>query len=410
MTDSLSSSGDLQLRRGLRGKSPSTVSTAIIAGLVVTALGAACSPEDRLVNVGHETAEPSLIAPDASDDVEVGPTDVPMCPVTTCTLPWTTCPSSEFPCSTNLLTDVENCGGCGMRCPRADLTTHSSWTCVDGKCNLICEASLPENPYADCDGDFSNGCEASLGEADNCGICGNDCSVGSVCKRLTCVDACESAGLPNKCYWAGPEYPEYFDCVDFASDDSNCGDCYIACDPADPTLPSLPADMVYGCSGAKCGAPKCSQSLARNCNGLLEDGCEVTIHTDANCAGCNDTCSPGTHCRQHPTNMNMYVCLADAPPESCDSPNSCGTCGHECPGLRGAHFNAACTQGICGGECQFGYADCNNLLADGCEVNARVDNRNCGACGNACLPEQVCFQGTCQVAPCDGGVPGGATK
>ncbi len=336
------------------------------------------------------------------------PEEVPMCPVTTCTHPWETCPSSEFPCSTNLLSDNENCGGCGIHCPRADLGTKSSWTCVNGECSLICQ-----QPWGDCDGDLTNGCETNITTAFNCGGCGIKCTDGTQCTDGACVDWCVYQGLPDKCdipyFPEWPDFGSYSACVDLASDNEHCGACEIACDPVDPALPPLPDDMYYGCANGECGAPKCKYPFKADCNDNRADGCEAILHTDENCTDCNDTCSPGTSCRQ-PPGANSYFC---AEIDSCarqDDPQNCGRCGYGCPGYRAPHFDAVCRRGICGGDCQYGYADCNELLADGCEVNMQVDNRNCGACGNACLPEQVCSQGKCQVAPCDGGVQGDPTK
>lgn len=326
---------------------------------------------------------------------------VPMCPLTTCTLPWATCPSTQFPCATNLLTDDENCGGCGIRCGGTNAVTNSKWICVDGKCQFSCAPT-----YADCDGDATNGCETRLiHNEENCGSCGNKCPAGWVCdtEERTCVDPCVKNGLPDKCFGI---------CTNLKIDDDNCGVCLTKCDPLGPNLPALTADMYYGCVNAECGVPKCSDPDARNCNGDLKDGCEVRIHTNEHCAACGDACAPGKTC----TDSGLgWMCLCDDGQTLCgemgcrrldDDPSSCGGCGYRCPGLDAPHFEARCMSGSCGGKCEDGYADCDELMANGCEVNTRVDNRNCGGCGNACLPDQVCFQGKCQVIPCDGGVPG----
>ena len=55
--------------------------------------------------------------------------------------------------------------------------------------------------------------------------------------------------------------------------------------------------------------------------------------------------------------------------------------------------------------CNYGYADCDNNPVDGCEVNTRTDNFNCGYCGNNCygLPNvaaSYCNNGTCTIQSC----------
>ncbi|MBI5513567.1 MAG: hypothetical protein HY909_07345 [Deltaproteobacteria bacterium] len=78
----------------------------------------------------------------------------------------------------------------------------------------------------------------------------------------------------------------------------------------------------------------------------------------------------------------------------------CGACGVTCP--PGANATATCTSGACGLTCNAGFANCNGLAGDGCEVNTASDNGNCGACGNRCAT------GMCSAGSCGGGrtIPG----
>lgn len=68
----------------------------------------------------------------------------------------------------DLLTDPLHCGACGKRCDAA----HTSFTCVEGACAVeSCEA-----PWADCDGDGTNGCETDTSSsAMHCGSCETSC-------------------------------------------------------------------------------------------------------------------------------------------------------------------------------------------------------------------------------------------
>jgi hypothetical protein len=380
--------------------------TALTAAGLSVVLGVASCGHSEVVVVQEGQPPPAAFSPaDASAEAAVEVIDVPMCPVTTCTLPWATCPSSRFPCDANLLSDDENCGGCGLRCAGADTRTFSQWTCVEGRCAFSC---LVGRGRQNCDGDPTNGCEAAvLSDASNCGTCGNACTDGLVCYEGKCVDPCVRAGRPDRCGTA---------CVDLATDDRNCKTCGTVCDRTDPSLPALQSDMYYGCSDSKCGAPKCKNSNKRDCNKDLSDGCETSIYTDENCSDCGDACPEGKTCRSMPS--VGWTCVCNNGETLCastcvrldDDPDNCGGCGRVCAGRYASHFSATCSFGVCGGQCHDGYADCDTNTDNGCEVDTRIDNRNCGGCGNACLPNQVCSQGVCLTAPCDAGPTGVPTK
>src|SRR6185295_2865580 len=87
--------------------------------------------------------------------------------------------------------------------------------------------------------------------------------------------------------------------------------------------------------------------------------------------------------------------LADKPGEGGGSPSSstgacgpldtlesCGACGKSCAP---AHADATCAAGTCGiTGCQGTFADCNGVVADGCEVDTASDPGHCGGCDVAC--------------------------
>ncbi len=386
---------------------------AAAAAIVLPVAAASACSSDRDVFVGRDCGQglcnesTGFTSPDAGLDSGTATSpDVPMCAVTTCAAPRATCPSSAYPCDVDLSRDNENCGGCGIRCGNG---VDSNWSCVDGQCTFACgnAASGTGNQGADCDNDPTNGCEVDiLFDNDNCGDCGYACPEGKSCTLGKCLSLCDMMamyfGLPDDC---GNGL-----CTNFNYDDANCGACGNACDPTGPSLPKLPADMHYGCGSATCGKTKCNDPNRANCNGDTSDGCETAIHDNANCAFCGDTCAPGKQCIL--TTGNRYVCACEDDAETlCGStcerldedPNNCGACNRICPGTYSPHFAAACTHGVCGGRCEDGYADCDALPDNGCEVDIRVDNRNCGACGKTCLPDQVCAEGKCLVAPCESG-------
>ena len=72
-----------------------------------------------------------------------------------------------------------------------------------------------------------------------------------------------------------------------------------------------------------------------------------------------------------------------------------------------ANAIAACRNGVCGiGMCNMGFADCDQNIGNGCEVNVQSNNNNCGICGLVCVPPMggnignQCTAGKCVVGGC----------
>jgi len=84
-----------------------------------------------------------------------------------------------------------------------------------------------------------------------------------------------------------------------------------------------------------------------------------------------------------------------------DSKN-CGKCGFLC---QPNNAFGKCLGGECKVEdCISGYADCNSIDSDGCEINTSQDVSNCGSCKHACnLPNATvaCASGMCVIGKCD---------
>ncbi len=187
--------------------------------------------------------------------------------------------------------------------------------------------------------------------------------------------------------------------VDFRNDRLNCGGCGIAC----PAV--LDLQMISLCVDGVC-TYKCYDGAAqRDCNGILEDGCEVRIFEDPNnCGACGNECPAGTPCidGQCGCVAPMVPCNGECVDVRSDVKN-CGVCENAC----GAHVPApdecapppphtswGCAQGTCNRQiCQPGWGDCDGNAAicgsNGCETDMTTAE-NCGGCGVTCKPDQEC--------------------
>ncbi len=54
-----------------------------------------------------------------------------------------------------------------------------------------------------------------------------------------------------------------------------------------------------------------------------------------------------------------------------------------------------CVQNSCKLNCSYGWGNCDNNTANGCEKNIVNDPSNCGACGTACPAGDSCINGVC---------------
>ncbi|AKU95210.1 Tryptophan synthase alpha chain [Labilithrix luteola] len=322
------------------------------------------------------------------------------CASYTCTGPFTTCPTSHFPCDVNVMTDPKNCGGCGIECPSMN-TEGAYLDCVAGKCVPSCLEG-----YADCNGVREDLCETRLGDNDNCNGCGDACpDPAKPCiydddaKKGQC--GCDK----GRSFCAGA-------CVDLETSDDNCGACGVACPRTGASEPG--SNAHYGCDEGTCGHVKCDQGFA-NCDGKNDNGCEANLLSPTSCGACNIACDPGQTCRRNSKGEAECICAkgqtlcGDTCADLRADLRNCGGCGIDCTSIAlNANGLGTCTYGSCGFVCMQDWGECNGDPTDGCEVNLASDPRNCGACGNECdvLSGQPCIAGKCAVEPCrDGEVP-----
>jgi N-acetylneuraminic acid mutarotase len=77
---------------------------------------------------------------------------------------------------------------------------------------------------------------------------------------------------------------------------------------------------------------------------------------------------------------------------------NCGACGTVCA-AGSAGTTAACASGTCALTCGAATGNCDGLASNGCEVDLNADARHCGACGRACSAGLTCVVGVCALAP-----------
>ncbi len=299
-------------------------------------------------------------------------------------------------CETNTATDVNNCGGCGMKCsPPAN----GEAACVDG----VCSVSACGTRHKDCNAAAADGCEIdTFRDANNCGACGNVCPGGAnaagVCNVGKCQLACQASFLD--CNGDPADGCE----TNGASDTTNCGNCGNTCTAVGPT--------TIACAAGSCITTACTGSN-RTCKSGPIDSCEINSASDVqNCGACGKQCAavangiPGcaaSNCGISSCNTGYANCDALLA-NGCETPttnnvNHCGMCGKVCTPL--ANAAASCAASACGlGACNPGYTDCDKNPANGCEIQTDRDVNNCGTCGKVCPAGQPCNGGVCINDPC----------
>jgi hypothetical protein len=377
-----------------------------------------CS-EERIIGTAVVPSEGGTFSPLAPIDASASEAEAELisyCPSNKCPPGWTTCPDSRFPCDTNILASPANCGGCGMACPPN--AGGSTFTCNEGACVLQCQAALN---VKDCDGLIDNGCESRDLDPMNCGACGVVCPAGVNCRYQDAARSMIGCGCPTGMV-------DCAGCRDLSANDANCGTCQNACDrTGGPDAPQY-SNMYYGCLAGQCGKPKCEAGFA-NCDGELDNGCETSILADDHCGACNNKCPSGQSCAiDARTNQPTCVCgpgltfcqtgeVQGVPKGHCtdlrSSMDDCGACGVSCAATgAGNNRMPMCDFGKCLLTCLNGTMDCNGAESDGCEVDTKIDPRNCGGCGITCdlALGQACVAGKCVVEPCDEADAGEVTR
>ncbi len=320
------------------------------------------------------------------------------CDSSDCEAGWTDCDTSPSNgCEANTDADISNCGACGVICQY----DHAQAICSNGSCSMgNCDSG-----YSDCNNSIADGCEIDTwGDANNCGSCNNQCGPYdhgiAACGQGTCRVACDSGFADcNATVSDGCE-------VNVQADPSNCGACGTTCDFANAS---------GNCNQGTCEMGACDPGWG-DCNNHPVDGCEIELASDLlNCGTCGTECSfPNATPACNSGNCELAQC--DAGWEDCNSdasdgcevqpnvdPQNSGSCGHVCD-LPGTAENG-CVDGVCAAlTCDQDLGDCDGVTENGCETQLLTDSDNCGGCGQSCdLPnsQAQCQAGQCAISSCD---------
>ena len=297
------------------------------------------------------------------------------------------------------LANIAACGACGRRC----VTANGASACLNGACSIaMCNA-----PYADCDGDAANGCEADTqSDAAHCGGCGTVCEA-----RANTVTTCAAGHCAYACATG------FADCdglssngceVDLRTSTAHCGGCGRTCAPPNAT---------GTCALGACGVATCAANFG-DCDGNAANGCETDLRSSTtNCASCGTVCpAPANSVPACVSGACLSTCTTGfddcdgIPANGCETNlrstlTSCGRCGLACTP---ANATGVCAASACGvASCNANFGDCDGAAANGCETDLRTTPGNCGACGTACS-SGVCAGSACQPPRCDDHVRNGS--
>ena len=264
------------------------------------------------------------------------------CVVTRCKTGFASCGSKPVQaCDTDTRTDVDNCGGCGVRCP---------FVATQRACAAsVCGSQACDAQHADCDAAVP-GCETDLQKDPlHCGGCATPCSnslpnvVSVVCDKGKCLIGQCAPGYAHCDVTINNGCESRLD-----SDINNCGGCGVRCE-----APANTHVATVSCINGQCRVASCQAGFG-DCDENINTGCESDLASNvSHCGICNNGCQ--------------------APP----------------------FMRALCQSSVCQYTCRPGRGDCNQNLSDGCEALLTSSPANCGSCGRRCAMSQICQTGNC---------------
>lgn len=267
------------------------------------------------------------------------------------------------------------------------------WSCASPEADLGDDPGT-QDPTFTPNGDSGGAAQGEGGDA-------------SVLPTLSCVATTCPAPYTTCPAGAGATYK----CaVDPRSDKKHCGACGNECLTFEPI--HMTSRCVEGACQLEClSLPRYIEphgeapTKYRNCNNLLDDGCEADLFSDReNCGACGNVCPGNQPCV-------LGACGCPDGLEACNglcvdtssNEGHCGACNDPCPfgepdpcDPMPENAVAGCVSGECGKlKCGASFDDCNHDIglgcaSDGCETNIATDTNNCGACGRKCKAGEEC--------------------
>ena len=278
-----------------------------------------------------------------------------LCTYTACSAGFGNCDANATNgCETNTTNDATHCGTCPTMCS-AQVQNASGIGCASSACNY----TACNSGYASCDSNATNGCETNTtNDATHCGSCPTNCNTqvqnasGKACVSSLCTYTSCSAGFAS-CDSVATNGCE----TNTTSDVTRCGNCSTNCNTQVQNASGI------GCSASACTYTTCSGGFA-NCDLNATNGCEVNTTSDL------------VHCGTCATNCNTQVANATG---------------------------KACVGSVCGySACSAGYASCDGISTNGCEVNTTNDVAHCGNCVTSCTTQVQHATGiTCSTSACN---------
>jgi hypothetical protein len=350
--------------------------------------GGAAPPGDSGVTTdGGDAAPPDAtsdgVAPDASADAAEDAAEDAPDGGTADAPPDVACPSGTKPCGSACVAEDDPAYGCAPgSCDPCQLANATA-VCVAG----VCTPQSCDLGYGDCNANPADGCEVDLlQDTAHCGGCGNFCVVPNAtaaCNAGACGIAACNSGFAD-CDPSAANGCE----ANILLDPSHCGGCGTLCQPVGGSACANGVCQFTGCPTGK-----------GNCDGIPDNGCEVDLtNSNQHCGFCGNACSlPNAVAQCVASKCEIASCNAGY--ADCDgldangcevqvqtSVSHCGSCNGACSTTN--NTSQACGSGLCSYTCNPGFSDCNGpqpgASDDGCETVTSSDVNNCGSCGKQC--------------------------
>ena len=281
--------------------------------------------------------------------------------------------------------------------------------CIDGECKQNSCTTAGEILCPTTDG---NKCiNINSDDPNNCGTCNYKCSdhpfgnaTSSKCEKGKCQYECAS-GYTN----VGTAFTaDTIRCVDFNTDNNNCGEKGKRCDAGRTCVAkkcACPEGQVY-CGGTNDAGGKCivPETDAQYC------GANAACNIFEDCVKSNKVCIAGT-CRLNSCNNKSETLCQTTDGYKCINIDAtdlknCGACGLSCDALKPQNAKTShCAKGVCHYNCLDGFRNIGTdfTLTNIKCINPSADYNNCGELNGELIncakyPGTTCIGGKCVIS------------